>query len=228
MTDFTFADFAALVWFALCWIGYTILADHSRLHARSMSAAIGAYRRRWMREMLKRENRIVDTQTLGNLLNGTAFFASTSILAIGGLFAFLGATEKAVEFVQTLPITIPASRFLWEMKILLLLLIFVYAFFKFAWAYRLFNYCSIVVAAAPEEARDSADALETAERAARLNELAATHFNRGLRAFFFTLAALAWFLHPYVFIAGTALVVSVLYRREFRSKSLAAVRDPLQ
>ena len=42
-----------------------------------------------MLEMLRRENRIVDIQIVGNLLNGAAFFASTTILAVGGLFALL-------------------------------------------------------------------------------------------------------------------------------------------
>lgn len=227
MTDLTLPDLIAILWFAACWLGYTHLADHSRLHKRSVSAAMSDYRHRWMREMLKRENRIVDTQALGNLLNGAAFFASSTILAIGGLFALLGATEKAIELAESWPFALPVSRFAWEMKVMLLLIIFVYAFFKFVWAYRLFNYCSVLIAAAPVDWQDDPTAEEIAERAARVNDLAAGHFNRGLRAFFFTLAALTWFLHPFVFMAVTAWVVRVLYRREFRSRSLAAIRDSL-
>ena len=36
-------------------------------------------------------------------------------------------------------------------------------------------------------------------------------------------AALGWFLHAIVFIVASAWVVLVLYRREFRSRSLRAV-----
>lgn len=227
MTDLSIPDLIAVVWFAGCWIGYTVLADRPRMRARSISAAMSEYRHRWMQELLRRENRIVDTQTLGNLLNGATFFASTAILVIGGLFALLGATEKAVELANTLPFPMPVSRFAWELKVLLLLVIFIYAFFKFAWAYRLYNYCSVLVAAAPVRAAADAAAEEGAERAARVIDLAAGHFNRGLRAFFFTLAALGWFIHPFVFMLGTAWVVRVLYRREFKSKALAALREPL-
>ena len=54
--------------------------------------------------------------------------------------------------------------------------------------------------------------------------LAAYHLNRGLRGYFFALAALAWFLHPAIFAFVSTWVVLVLYRREFRSRALRAVR----
>ena len=51
-------------------------------------------------------------------------------------------------------------------------------------------------------------------------EHAAEHFNKALRTFYFGLAALSWFLQPYLFMALTALVVVVVYRREFHSHTL--------
>jgi uncharacterized membrane protein len=56
--------------------------------------------------------------------------------------------------------------------------------------------------------------------------LAAENFNHGLRAFYFALAALTWFLHPWLFVAASALVVYVLYQREFHSKALYALTRP--
>jgi uncharacterized membrane protein len=183
------------------------------LHAgRSMTGVMSAYRLRWMREMVRRENRVVDTTILGNQLNGAAFFASTAILLIGGLFALLGATDQAIAVFEHLPLIAPPSRALWEIKILLLIAIFGYAFFKFAWAFRLFNTCSVLVGATPVEAVEDADMERTVLRIARVNSLAAD-----------SLATLGWFLHAGVFLAATAWVVLVLYRREFRSRSLRAV-----
>lgn len=227
MPDFSVQDYIALAWFLLCWFGYTLVADKSRLSRHSMSSAMSGYRRRWMLEMLRRENRIVDTQILGNLLNGAAFFASTTILAVGGLVALLGATEEAIGVLADLPLAVSTPRLVFEVKVLLLVTIFVYGFFKFAWAFRLYNFCSVLIGAAPVEWRDNPEAEAIAARAAVVNDLAASHFNRGLRAYFFSLATLAWFLHPLLFMAASALVVRVLYRREFRSKSLKAVRDPI-
>ena len=62
-----------------------------------------------------------------------------------------------------------------------------------------------------------------AEHAARLNALAANSFNRGLRAYYFALALMTWFIHPAGMVAATVAVVAVLYRREFRSKTLKAL-----
>ena len=43
------------------------------------------------------------------------------------------------------------------------------------------------------------------------------NFNRGLRAYYFGLAALGWFVHPWLFMAATVWVIGVLYRRQFHS-----------
>ena len=48
--------------------------------------------------------------------------------------------------------------------------------------------------------------------------------NRGLRAYFFALAGLAWFVHLALFIVMIVYVLYVLHRREFRSKSLKVLR----
>lgn len=90
---------------------------------------------------------------------------------------------------------------------------------------RHFNYLSIMIGAAP-----ASDALPEwsktfAERAAKVSSKATNTFNRGLRAYYFGLAFLSWFLHPLVFILATVLVVGVLYRREFKSGMLRELGD---
>ena len=60
---------------------------------------------------------------------------------------------------------------------------------------------------------------------AGLITLAAVHFNRGLRGFYFATALLAWFIHPVALIAASVWVVLVLYRREFHSRTLALLRE---
>ena len=68
MTGFTPADAAALLWFALCWAGYTACADHGPWRRHSISVAMNRERRAWMDQMMARELRMLDTQILGNLL----------------------------------------------------------------------------------------------------------------------------------------------------------------
>lgn len=218
-------DWVALGWFLICWIGYTILVDHSPLRRKSIAAAMAVHRRRWMQEMLGREMRMVDTQILGNLVTGIGFFASTAILMIGGLFAVLGAAEQGIDALSFVPFAQPPTREEWTLKVLLMLGLFVYAFFKLAWSFRLANYTSILVGAAPHQPESKDIAAWEAERLARLSILLNFHFNRGIRAFFFSLAVLGWFLHPIAFAVGTLLVTAVLYRREFRSEAIHVLRD---
>lgn len=219
-------DALALAWFIAVWMGYTLWADHGPARGRSISNAMNRRRGAWMREASRREVRIVDTQILGNLLTGIGFFASTTIFVVGGLVAMLGVAEQGSMALGRLPFAVDTGPAAWEGKVVLLLMIFIYAFFKFAWAFRLANYCSITVGSLPADLGDRpAEAERIAAAAADLSRLSGHHFNRGLRAYFFALAALGWMLGPIVFAALTAAVVAVLYRREFRSRALAAVRD---
>ena len=46
-----------------------------------------------------------------------------------------------------------------------------------------------------------------------------------MRAYYFSFAALAWFVSPLVMVIGTLLVVAILYSREFHSDVLRVLRD---
>ncbi len=225
MNDLSTMDYAAVVWFALTTAGFTLLVDYSPLGEKTVTAVMAEHRHRWMRMMLCRDMRMVDTSIQGSLLSSVAFFASTSILLVGGLLAALGSTDQAVRVAAELPLAIPTSRAVWELKVLLLVAIFIYAFFKFAWSYRLLTYCSILIGSAPLTPSSEAEAEAFASRAARVNTAAANHFNRGLRAYFFALAALGWFVHPIAFMVGTTWVIWILYRREFRSRSYYSLKE---
>jgi uncharacterized membrane protein len=50
--------------------------------------------------------------------------------------------------------------------------------------------------------------------------MAANQFNFGLRAYYFGMTMLAWFVSPWLFMLMSTGVVLVLYRREFHSDVL--------
>lgn len=220
MPPFSLADILAPLWFIACWFGYGQFADYKRGRPGSLMARMHEYRVLWMRRMLERENRILDSQIVTTLMGSVSFFASTTLFIIAGLIAVFGAREQVLGLLGELPFAIDSSPVLWNLKLSLLVVLFVYAFFKFTWALRHFNYCAIVLGAAPLPGQLDADASRFAERAARMASSAASHFNAGLRAYYFGLAALSWFVHPWLFMAATAWVVLVIYRREFRSRLL--------
>jgi len=127
---------------------------------------------------------------MGTLRQGTSFFASTSVIAIGGTLALIGNADQLAGVAQDLT-EAPAPRIVWEMKLLAIVGFLTNAFLKFVWANRLFGYCSVVVGAAPNDPSDPS-ATSFAHKAAELNISAARSFNRGLRAIYFGLAAVAW------------------------------------
>jgi uncharacterized membrane protein len=221
-------DLVALGWFVGIWIAYSLVIDQTALGRRGLTAAMHRYREVWMRQMIARQNRIVDTHITGSLQNGTAFFASTSLLAVGGALTLVRSTDEVLNVMAIVPFGLQTSRALWEVKAFGLVIIFVYAFFKFAWSYRLFNYVAIMIGAAPPDAeKDTAEAMVHARRTAGLVAEAGRHFNRGQRAFFLALGYLGWFIGPVVFLASTAAVIAVLARRQFASRARHAVGGDL-
>ena len=194
--------------------------------AQSLNARMNGYREQWMRRMLAREMRMVDMQIMAALQNGTAFFASTSLIAVGGALTLLRSSERDAVGGHPLPFGIQMTPRAWEAKTMGLTVIFVYAFFKFAWSYRLYNYVAIMLGATPPPAeKDTPEAQAHVLRTARLFTSAGRHFNRGQRAFFFALGYLGWFVGPIVLMATTVAVVVVMWRRQFASDSLRAVVD---
>jgi uncharacterized membrane protein len=217
-------DIVAVGFFILEWTVYAITLEHTAYGRDSLSSRMHVYREVWIRRMLERQTRMVDTQIMASLQNGTAFFASTSLLAVGGALALLRSTNEALAVLRALPIDLSPSPALWEIKCVGLVLIFVYAFFKFAWAYRLFNYVAILLGAMPPaEQRDTPEAEAHVARTTNLFEAAGRHFNRGQRAFFFALGYLGWFVSPWVLFVTTALVVIVTWRRQFASNAWRAM-----
>jgi uncharacterized membrane protein len=217
-------DSLAVGFFIIEWPVYAITLEHTAYGRDSLSARMNVYREVWIRRLLDREARMVDMQIMASLQNGTAFFASTTLIAIGGALALLRATNDALAVIGQFPLDITPSPALWETKCVGLILIFVYAFFKFAWTYRLFNYVAILLGGMPAAAqRDTVEAEAHVIRTTRLFEAAGRHFNRGQRAFFFALGYLGWFISPWVLFVTTGAVVIVTWRRQFASNAWPAM-----
>lgn len=214
------ADVIAFGWFVLSITGYRFIAGLRPLEQRSIVGAVQRQRAEWMRMMARRENRVIDGVVLQGLSQGNAFFASTSAIAIGGLAAIMGSGEKVQVFLERLPYVAKSTPESWELKVLLLMGIFIFAFFKFAWAFRLSHYTGIMIGATPiYQEGNGLDCDAHAKRTAELIGIAAEHANSGLRSFYYAIAAMAWFFHPWAFGAATTWVLIILIRRDFFSRS---------
>lgn len=222
---FPTADLAAVIWFFAIVGIFEIASRQPYLHDRSISAAVQKQRDAWMLEMSRRDVRILDGQLIGWLVNANAFFASTSVITIGGLAALMGYSDKARAVVEAIPFAAKDSVELWEVKVIFLMAIMTFAFFKFAWAFRLSHYTVIMIGATPASGSDDETVRQNhALRTARLLGLVGQHSNYGLRSFYYTIAGLMWFYHSVAFMAATTWVVLILMRREYMSTSRSLLR----
>ena len=222
------ADWVGVVFFALGWIGYAQFASRWSLKRPSILAATNRFRLRWIKVSLSRDPRVLDGIITQTLSNTPAFFSSTTILIMGGLLALMGTTDKAAEFVREIPFSQATPILVFEFKILVLIAIFVYAFFRFSWSMRQYTFVSLMIGALPPIEFFTAhphEQIDYAERVAAMTGLAAETFNDGLRSYYFSFAVMGWFFSPLAFVLTTLLIVGILYNREFRSDVLEVLND---
>lgn len=218
----TTLDHLALAGLILAWLLTGWASEHPPRWRPSVAQVMADYRREWMRQFVTRQPRIFDATVIDSLRQGTAFFVSTCLIAIGGGVALIGdptplsslASDLRAE--AELPIDTDAAVI--KLKVIVVLFFLANALLKFIWAHRLFGYCAILMAAVPNDPADpTAD--HRAMQAAEVNITAAKGFNSGLRSIYFGLGALGWLLGPLALIGTTVLVTGVLVRREFASHS---------
>lgn len=187
----------------------------------SVSVLMRDYRREWMQRFVTRQPRLYDATVLDGLRQGITFYASACMISIGGGLALVGNTAPLQGLAQEITL-VDASALALRIKILFSLGFAVNAFLKFVWAHRLFGYCSIMMAAVPNDP-DDPEGLPRAAQAAEVNITAARNYNRGLRSVYFALGSLGWLLGAEALLIATAVTTATLLRREFASQSRAAM-----
>ncbi|MBP2292194.1 DUF599 domain-containing protein [Azospirillum rugosum] len=223
-SDLSLPDILAFFWFWLCWVGFTVIQDRLLSARVAVNQHLKLVRRHWMRRMLDRDNRIMDSQLVGHTMHSCTFFASTNMLVLAGLVGALGAVEHAHDVIGNLTIAVRTSREFFELKMLLLVAIFTFGFFKFTWALRQYNYCCALIGSAPLPPVPEPERSAMADTIAEAMTLAVTALNGGMRAYYFAMAALGWMLGPWVFMLGSAAVVIVLTRRQGFSATEKVIR----
>jgi len=234
--QFGLIDWFSMLVFLLCWVGYTRFAIKRSRTRPALATALDVLRKRWMLNAVSiyRAETARDILSVGMFERSVAFFASTSIFIIAGLLTVLGNSETVFRVFSSVHFASESSVTQIQVKTILLVFIFVHAFFKFCWAMRCYSFLTTMLGAVPlpidkEQnlvVKELTPELESwAQRSANIMSTAAHHFNLGLRAYYFALAVLAWFIHPVLFILANLFVVGVLYRRDFKSYMLKNLTD---
>jgi uncharacterized membrane protein len=216
-------DLVALGCLFGAWWLLGLLIEHPPRKYPSVTVLTFQYRREWMEQMVTREPRVFDTITMNGLREGTAFFGSGCMIAIGGVLAMAANTQPLSEVTGSLG-DMQTPALLLQMKLLVVALLLTHAFLKFVWANRLFGYCAVTMAATPNDITDPR-APRRAAQAADIANRAAVNFNRGLRSIYFALAALGWLIAPAALIITTLIASFTILSREFASTSRETLRD---
>ncbi|RUO26069.1 DUF599 domain-containing protein [Aliidiomarina minuta] len=226
MRDIPLIDLIAIGWFLLLWVGYSLFAKKRARHIHCLSSILRTLRVDWMYAVTHKDQHIADAALIGNVERNVTFFASSTILVLAGVLTVLASSEQFVRVIDQLPFTVEQSPTLVLFKLAGMATIMVFAFFKFTWSIRQFGFVSVLLGMAPNMSRSTVSEEERdryARNTAKVLDQAGHEYNYGLRAYYFALAYLCWFANPWFFITASAVVVGVLYRREYRSRVLRAL-----
>jgi len=223
-------------WFLSCWLGYSLFARKQAKKRNSLSSVLYRYRKEWVLKLSKSGMSEVDSDLLGSLERQVSFMASTSLLILASLVTVLSAASEDFMDMSSLQFVDDVSLEIVQMKLLLMIFIFVYGFFTFSWALRQYGFCFILFGSSFNTVRYYKDNDKYQAQAvprdfkavAKVLDRAAHSYNYGIRAYYFAMAALVWFINDWFFMAACAVVIFVLYRREFMSSSLQAMVDARQ
>jgi uncharacterized membrane protein len=218
------ADVVAFVIFAIIWLAYEpllrVLARDNGMINTDMTVVRGA----WMRTMAGRENKFMDGQLLGHTLNSASFFASSNLILIAGAAGVLFGGEGAFRSASSLMVLKTSSRLLFEAQIALMVLALARGLLDFIWAIRQMNYCLAVIGATPTT-DDKDFQRQYGSLAAQVLNPALSSFNRGVRGYYFALAAAAWLFGPAAFLTATLAAVALLFSRQRHSPTARAIRE---
>jgi uncharacterized membrane protein len=204
-----------------------IIAYHSYVHYRSskdsaytVQSVNNQVRSAWVENIMHRRDGILAVQTLRNSMMAATFLASTSVLMIIGALTLSEQGDKLRTTWEMLNVFGTTDPRLWLIKMLVLLVDLLFAFFGFAMAIRLFHHVGYMINAPQNVNLVAAD---PAHVSAHLNR-AGFFYSVGMRAYYYTVPLLFWLFGPLFMLAGTIALVIALYHLD-RMPRLAA-SDP--
>tara|TARA_R110002072_G_scaffold13418_5_gene56161 strand:+ start:9644 stop:10354 length:711 start_codon:yes stop_codon:yes gene_type:complete len=224
-------DLAAFGYMLLAWASYAFYAKRRAQEGdkQSLSHSMRSHRVKWVTEMLKREMRMTDAALLASQERVVGFFSSATLLLLAAVFTAISSGGQIAEITGDLPLSVVQSSAQVQTKFILIAVLLIYAFFQITWSLRQYGFVAVLMGAAPMPT----DEITEAERdryihqMARLMDVAGHDNNAGLRAYYFCLAMVFWLLNPFVYIAASTLIVMVLARREFKSKTVRILEGAL-
>ncbi|MBK1720065.1 DUF599 domain-containing protein [Thiocystis violacea] len=150
---------------------------------------------------------ILGVQTLRNSTMTATFLASTSVVLVMGVLTLSGQADRIAESWHASNPLGSRHPILWELKLLVLLVDLLVAFFSFTLSIRLYNHLGFQISL-PRERRP---AVIDPERVARHLNRAGAFFSVGMRAYYLAVPLVFWLFAPQLMAAASLILVIVLY-----------------
>ena len=176
-------DAGALTFHVACFVGYRMVqrARARRDPQATLQAQQSAIRGEWVAEVLRSGNAILGVQTLRNAMMATLFFASNTMFLVFGVLT-LTAQAHFKESWAILDAAWATPSQVAQIKLLVLLLTLLAAFFCFISSVRLFSHASVSIGtktSAPERVIAQIDS-------------AWSYQGLGVRCYYFAAPLLCW------------------------------------
>ena len=198
----------------ICYLAYNVIVPRIEKRRPSLSVIMNMQRRRWVANAAVRHSPF-DAILSGNIMGSVSFLASTAVLLILSIFAVFGQVPALISALNAISPHRVYSALDVQLHLLVMLTMFVLAFFAFTLSLRQFNHFCIMLGAI-DHAAASEDEISAI---AHMNSLGARNFNSGIRAYYFSVATVAWFVSEWLPVLVCLLTVLILAHREFFSSA---------
>lgn len=225
----TWTDLSCLVVFLSVWFGYARYSRRMVSKRNSLAGMMRIQRIAWMQNCMIRSSHIDDAALIANVDRHVTFYASTTLLILAGLVTSLSQVVPIQKMLLSLPFSYALETSQIQLRLMVLVAIYIYAYFTITWSLRQLSFASVMLGAGQVQSENQLHAtdanMEFAGLVAKVMDLSAHSFNSGLRAYYFSMATVSWFYHPAFFVLSCLVVTIVLYRREFKSETLAVLTE---
>lgn len=197
----------------ICYFAYNFTVPLIERYRPSLSVIMSIERRRWVTNAARRESPF-DAILSGNIMSSVSFMASTSALLVLAVLAVFGQLPALMAALETISLERTYGVDEVVLHLVVMLAMFVLAFFSFTLSLRQFNHFCIMLGALDHDPPPGEAEIDAV---ARLNSLGAQNFNSGIRAYYFAVATVAWFAAEWLSIVACLVTILILVHREFFS-----------
>lgn len=195
---------------SLCLIGgyhFYLRARLRRDPSYTIQSVNSDARAAWVENiMAEKSNAILAVQTLRNSTMAATFLASTAILLMMGTLNLMQ-NSNASSLLHSLQSGIAAGDDMQQIKLLILLATFFWAFFSFSLALRMYNHVGYLINAS----NDKCQFHPTSHYVSRLLNRSGNYYSLGMRAYYVSVPLVFALFNPYYTVLASVVLILALY-----------------